>query len=128
MIPVDQNRFNERGNCLEACVASILEVPLEVVEIPYEGDWWDHFTRWAQVKGYKPLYRLRSPELDEWLLAYGDFYIPGGRSPRLPNLLHAVVGHKGRVVHDPHPSRIGLAKIEDYILLPTLEQADIWGQ
>lgn len=46
MIPVTQDEFYPGGNCLEACVASILEVPLDALR-----DYYRH--RWAYAEAIK---------------------------------------------------------------------------
>src|SRR5271154_3985606 len=104
------------GNCLSACVASILEMPID--QVP-------HFVERHDSRDYLWMGRLNS-----WLSRLGlcasylepgscdmtpDFHILYGLSV-LGNE-HAVVGHAGRVIHDPHPSRTGLASVTGVICI-----------
>ena len=116
MRPTDQTVFGARGNCMLACIASILECPLD--DVPDIGAIHDSGGSWPRA-------------LNDWLrprgLAYIEvktgsyvgqmprtYHIIGGVSPRGFADGHAVVGYAGQIVHDPHPSRAGLTSIEDY--------------
>ena len=123
MTPVDQTTFGVKrwpylpGNCLSACVASILDLPAERVPLfvqksdPCDGIWPERLDTWLAEQGLGALILpasivLAPPE---------GFYILYGRSVK--NFEHAVVGKAGHVVHDPHPSRTGLAKVDCVILI-----------
>ena len=116
MRPVDQTRFGAPdGNCMEACVASILELELGgVPDLAVSGDDW-HDT----LADFLARFDLEPLELDArktrgiWVPT--GFHIISGKSPR-GNFLHAVVGLGGKMVHDPHPNREGLAKEEQWIV------------
>jgi hypothetical protein len=131
MIPVDQTRLYvpddpqaPPGNCWAAALASILEVPLD--RVPDELEFWsaagDNRAAWEK-------YQCR---MHEWLLAehavvlvevktasltysgplwcWGTMYsVIVGPSPRDARVCHAAVGLAGKIVHDPYPSRAGLA-------------------
>lgn len=44
MKPVDQTTFGfPGGNCFSACIASLLEMPLDDVPYFMHGDWYDAF-------------------------------------------------------------------------------------
>lgn len=107
MKPVDQTVFGyPNGNCFAACVASLLELPIE--EMP-------------SIEG-KGFYVVWEKWLAERGLAIADIpagsgsWIPGlsivtGKSPRggvtasgKPTL-HAVVARDMKLIHDPHPDR-----------------------
>jgi hypothetical protein len=113
--PVDQDRFAKRcdkcpgfhanGNCASAVIASILELPLS--EVPYfveaKHGWWPWLEEWLERRGYEIEVVAREN------LPPGPVYA-SGTSPR--GFSHAVVwegGPNGRVVHDPHFTRAGLA-------------------
>jgi hypothetical protein len=130
MKPVDQTTFGfPGGNCFSACVATILELPLD--EVPYfmsggmvggthHPEWWQYFLAWLAARDYSADYSLLRP---------GDacpdgLVILSGMSPRAvcnPFGLHSTVGvidELGcRVVHDPHPSRAGLLSHDDVFKL-----------
>jgi hypothetical protein len=54
--------------------------------------------------------RLHFPDTDE-------FVIVAGVSPRSPDIRHGVIYQRGKMVHDPHPSRAGLVNIQDFFVI-----------
>jgi len=124
--PVMQSRFGDGdGNCLMACVASILEVGLEdLPDLDEAGDEWHRALR-DGVKAHRWectwIHNTRS-RTDR--VAPYRYAIAGGPSPRSDGKLdhpgHAVVCLDGVVVHDPFPCGTGLAGPIDtwYILIP----------
>ena len=122
MKPVDQTTFGgpdtppaERGDCLSAALASILEVPLEAVprfcEHGSDVDWSPHINEF--LAGFDLMYfGLEFDEDDpghtQNLLDAMGYHVITGPGPR-SGVRHSVVGYQGEVVHDPHPSRDGLA-------------------
>jgi hypothetical protein len=125
---IDQTTFGfPGGNCFSACVASLLEIPLD--DVPYfmgddvAGDdkWWEKFGAWLLPRGYYPLcFELK----DDWRPV--GLHILSGKSPRElanPKALHSVVAERERVVHDPHPSRHGLLDQRDVVLLIPIDPA-----
>ncbi len=135
MRPVDQTKFGyPEGNCLMACVASILEVGLDALPDLFEmcctsqekdgtvhwddGDWWSMLRGGVAVHGWDAVYRGDHPENapSGYAIAGG----PGGRAldERGQDRGHCVVYLDGVMVHDPHPDKTGLSgPIEDWILL-----------
>lgn len=130
MRPVDQTTFGiprgegfEVGNCFSACVASLLELPIEDVPtfVTCEpGDrliWRTHFLSWLKPRGY---YALTFQYNEDIHCMPEGFCILGGQSPRGS---HAVVADKLTIVHDPHPSRAGLITREDFTVLIPFDPA-----
>lgn len=125
MKPVDQSiLYHEgskiRGDCYRACIASILELPLEEVphfmqiDVDTKEYYLGHVQNWLLEKG---MFMMSLPEeINEyykWIIdeKYPGYVIASGVSPRQPEgktLHHAVVMKSGKIVHDPHPSREGL--------------------
>lgn len=131
MKKVDQTRTGmPSGNCMEACIASLLEVPLS--DVPDLGDKKDSDWEWCQIV------------LTNWLVTQGfwwvDFsigdekYADFFKKHRIPDnawvvlcgdnpdgIAHAVVGQKisGELlmIHDPNPSRRGIVKIDSIMVL-----------
>lgn len=101
------------GNCLQAAVASLLELPLD--EVPHfiecDGgeDWLERLVAFGAAHGYRVVYRGEP-------VAFGLAF---GRSTR--NASHAVVVIDGQVAWDPHPSRDGLVSISNYVEWAALE-------
>ncbi|MGC1550829.1 MAG: hypothetical protein WA777_20090 [Rhodanobacter sp.] len=115
MRPVKQDRLYSdegigNGNCLAACYASLLDMPLWMVP-PFDqmfgrGDWAIRRDQWLERLGY---------EL-EWLEGHQveklpEFYIASGMSAR--GVLHAVIYSAGELLHDPHFSGLGIETVKD---------------
>lgn len=140
MRPVDQTILGAGGNCFAACLASVLEIPLD--QVPdvgggHYGEDEEARRRWARA-----FFR----RLNDWLaprgLAYFEIW-PQGRleetwaweciSPRLRwiglgmarGLEHAVVMIGDRLEHDPHPARRGVDALVGIGLLVPLDAARI---
>jgi hypothetical protein len=119
MIPVKQTVFTvPGGDCFAACVASILEVPLEEVPNFCAGgaDWLFEANRWLGTRGLC-LFDIDLADngslRDCHALANRMLVIASGKSPR-GDWGHSVVAryvitedgseHALDYVHDPHPS------------------------
>lgn len=121
MKPVQQTIIDkDKGNCLSACLASLLELPLE--EVPnfvwhFKNNFGDAVQLWLRARGFAWL-RIRMPKE----IKTGDdirfhalpevLCLATGKSPR-GDYFHSVVGritggHNFELVHDPHPSGKGL--------------------
>ena len=121
MIPVHQTTFGEgKGNCFQAALASVFELPLEEVPnfcVDYGDDWYHETSVWLGEK-----YGL-------WLIRVGvgapspkGYHLISGLSPR-EGVRHSVVGLNGTPVHDPHPSGDGLAEEQTYDLFVSRVEA-----
>lgn len=110
MLPVDQTETElGRGNCLAACVASILD--LDISEVPnfrLSPDAWESMQEWLSLRG---LCAVRVSLGSIVRAKPGLSCIVTGNSPRNP-VLHAVVGRwdgeSAVIIHDPHPEKTGL--------------------
>lgn len=106
MIPVEQTKISSptvKGNCFAACIASILEIPIEdAFEIwDYgEDNWHDELHSWLFKRG---LTMCTVSVLDP-----GVYAIAAGASPRGVSGGHSVIWKDGECVHDPHPSKEGI--------------------
>ena len=116
MIPLFQTRFGKiHGNCYQACLASILELPL--VDVPdfcnqyINEEWLTEVIKWTQETcdlSYISVDWTKTAEI--WLK--DCWHIMNGKSPR-GNFVHSVVGYSGKMVHDPYPSGDGLETIDN---------------
>lgn len=117
MHKVDQTEFGEeKGNCFSACVASILELPID--DVPFfmaPGDWYPRFEEWLKPLGYYPVCFELEGASQSVMKEFG-VHILSGKSPR-GDFEHSVVACGDKVVHDPHPSRDGIGELVDYILI-----------
>lgn len=119
MKPVFQTTFGSPGgNCFQACVASILEMPIDAlpafgqdVRFLDKGQWY-------------------IPRMSEWLIAHcgvgmllitnekggahefiqSAIVIAGGDTTRGTLGGHCVVWQDGRCIHDPYPGGEGLSR------------------
>ncbi len=109
MIPVDQTTYGPTwGNCISACVASILEMPIEDIPFFVDVRWRSRFLAWLAERGLAATSHEGPPP---------GFTIAFGPSTRLAGRGHACVAFNGVVVHDPHPSREGLPIISHYVAI-----------
>lgn len=92
------------GNCLQAAVASLLDLDLDVVpHFTLHEDWLERLVEFGAQRGYAVVYRGHPV----------PFGLAFGCSPR--GVFHAVVCVDGEIVWDPHPSRGGLVSVANYV-------------
>lgn len=117
MMAVKHSPPDSYGDCLRACIASIIEC--EPTAIPHPGargedHWQDEIKKmdsWLAERGYWTFgIMLRNEDLALYQDFASGYYILGGRSPRAP---HFVVAKGREIVHDPHPDGGGLVADPD---------------
>lgn len=133
MIPVMQSTFYEpdvtpdkqRGNCLTAVVASLMDLPIDGVpdfvqddvdhDVDRGWDWWARLQQFVCEHGSQVEYlRVEGDETTAFRVPEPEeFYAVIGLSPRDPKIHHIVIYRDGQMVHDPHPDRTGLVKVTD---------------
>jgi hypothetical protein len=136
MTPVTQTRFYEpdlpadqqRGNCLTAVVASLLDLPIEAVpnfvqnhvDTGGDQDWWQCLHAFVREQGHRLFYLrpVETPGASGSTMGFpapdpGEYYTVSGVSTRSPDIHHIVIYRDGEMVWDPHPDRDGLAEIDD---------------
>jgi len=113
--PKLQTRFGrEKGNCFEACIASVLEIPIDVIPVLsqyLDSDWWRELRSWMHARGWTLLaidYPNQSGPDPSMCIAIG-------KSPRGSHR-HAVVWSSDRIVHDPFPQGGGLDGDPEYLV------------
>lgn len=109
MKPIYQTKFMPpKGNCLQACLASIFELPLEEVpEFDFEEGWYEQFVEWCLTEfGLQPI----DISADSKYFKPMGWHMINGKSPR-GDWNHAVVAYGGEILHDPFPE--GGGKLED---------------
>lgn len=119
---VDQTEYGKAGNCLTACVASLLDIP--IAELPnHQGEDW--LERWNEkLASYNAhLIEIADPEAVQ-----PGYSILSGLSPR-GKWLHAVICLDGKMVHDPHEDRTGIreGKRVDWMVLRPLDPSKLMG-
>ena len=117
MTPVDQEFLHDpengiHGDCMRACVASILNLPIS--EVPHfgEGDalhnaeiYWNNLANYLATKGLFHL-ELNSFDLEISKCPTDIYHLIYGKTIR--GTEHATVGRNGELIHVPHPSKAGL--------------------
>ena len=107
MKKIYQTRFggehsDSKGNCAQACIASILELNLtETFDISEYGDdeFYDILTAWLNERGY---HMICFPYLDRdgIPLKLPGYYIVGGIQVT-SGIKHVEVAFNGNIIHDP---------------------------
>lgn len=107
------------GNCLEACVAACVGVPVEDVPDARRAHGADglgarlpELAQWLEQQGLRLVMGAgsRPPMSVQRRLMRPGVWIQGGQSPR--GLGHAVLADAQGVCWDPHPSRVGLVSVD----------------
>lgn len=137
MIKVYQTTFGEgEGNCLQACIASILELRLD--QVPhfakmYGDNWLSEFAEWLRhlclsaitIKGFEPKTStdlLNSSSLE-------DCYVIVGGEGWSEGVGHSVVYKGGEMVHDPVGKEgRGVKEPEDITIIFHLDPAKVINQ
>lgn len=100
------------GNCLQAAIASLLDLPID--DVPHfvgddaatDGDlhWWTQWRRWCTARG------LTVRDAAE--PGPGELYLGGGPSPRDPQRRsHVAIYRDGELIHDPYPGGTGVVEV-----------------
>jgi hypothetical protein len=121
MIPVYQTMTvanDGQGNCFNACIASILELPLREVAniLPRDERYWGPWQEWFTAKGLQLRECSAKNPPKGWAIASGDGFrvYPDGHEKAGKPISHATVAFNGEVLHDPFPGGKGLAHVSYY--------------
>lgn len=118
MIPTTQTRLHienpdgtvlQKGNCFQAAVASIMDLPLDEVPnfIEYTDDeWFEKFINFVNSKGYEYNWYYSGDGEEHPGYAIGSGISPRTRKDK--RITHAVVCLNGEMVFDVHPDRTGI--------------------
>lgn len=106
------------GNCFRACIASLLEIPID--EVPNFNaepvkDWHMRYAAWLNKRGLGVCH-LGTPAFLTVAGVKDAYFIVSGKSPR--GIDHAVIYKGPKMVHDPHPSGGGVEPDTVDILFP----------
>jgi len=119
---VDQTEYGKAGNCLTACIASLLAIP--IAELPnHQGEDW--LEGWNENLLH---YNAHLIVIDDPKAIQPGYSILSGLSPR-GKWLHAVICLDGKMVHDPHEDRTGIreGKWVDWMVLRPLDPSKPMG-
>lgn len=126
MRPVRQTNPGGRGNCMAACLASILEIPIETV-VDYRaiddagGSWLNALNTFLSYH-HGVVYLETDPVITRAIVPKGFHLMNGDGPDDGPTGGHSVVGYRGMFVWDPAGGR-GLRRIDNYGLLVPLTPA-----
>ena len=110
---------------MRACMASILELPLK--HVPHfsevaaarakgkgEGDFWGEIYKWLDTRDLMLIHTVTHKDHRAVnFVNLNCYHLMGGPSPRDPRIWHSVVAYRGRMIHDPHPTRAGILDLSD---------------
>ena len=120
MKPVQQTIFEKNfGDCFRACVASIFEFSISEMPNFWEqtqdvSEFWSLNNNWMmETRGFKILHFQLLPEDKH---AVVDLLCIACAKTIRGNEDHAVIWKNG-LVHDPHPSGVGLAEEPDTFIV-----------
>lgn len=136
MKPVMQTNLGANGDCLRACIASILEVPIEILPEPTPH----HHKSEEEFGEYVTLLEQTLARLNCGMVIVqspGGAVFPGytivtHRMKADPRRGHARVAFDGWVVHDPYPNgtmdRLVTETIMDWVILYPLDMTQPFGR
>ena len=128
MKPITQTTFGwPHGNCYAACVASILEIPIEACPVVApDQDWNMVWNAWFKQHGLARLTFGTSKGFRP-----NGYYIACGPTPRElfneqgERVHHAVVAYDNAIVHDPHPEQRFLQEMTEADVIYRLDPAGL---
>jgi hypothetical protein len=122
----DGSNGTPHGNCVAACYASLLEIPIE--DVPELSDpavapnQYRAEQAWLATRGLSIVHiRADEGQVMPGVMSDAPFYMLSGISPR--GFGHRVIARDGEIVHDPHPEGGGLKHVIAFVLLLPLDLA-----
>lgn len=117
MTPTKQTKLyspdgHHSGNCWQAALASLLDLPLWMVPDFSEmfgrttDHWFERTQEWLRRMFRVQIQRVDGHPVDE----LPEFYLAIGKSPR--GVSHVVIYSRGQMVHDPHYSDAGVLAVD----------------
>lgn len=102
------------GDCWKACIATLLQIP-DYDSVPHfvaSGEsWWQETYEYVYHQTNKSLMKWRD---EKYIPTDQEMFVGVGPSPR-GDFYHAVlVDRHGKLIHDPHPSRMGVVDVEEF--------------
>jgi hypothetical protein len=133
VIPVYQHMTvanDGHGDCFNACVASIMELPRrDVAQVfpNFGGDYWAEWRRWGEPLGLEINFRPLGdapPKGFAIATGKGGRLYPEGHPREGQEIMHAVVVFNGEFVHDPFPGGKGIDRPRYYWTIDPLGTDD----
>lgn len=123
ILKFDQEHLSDRekgtlGDCMAACLKTILQDPLEGYPHPLEDAYTWNYEFWERIEAEHGIILIPFASRMKYQLNVPDFVIVSGPTIRTieTGATHAVVWNniKDELYHDPNPSRAGLINITTY--------------
>lgn len=109
MKPVMQTKLGVGGDCFLACLASLLEIPIETIpEFQNMDAWHTPLISFIESHGCEFYGSAYGRDIKTYSPGIDGYYIVTGGSPRGLARGHSVIYRNGVMVHDPHPSGDGI--------------------
>lgn len=117
MTPTKQTILGSKGNCFAACIATILDCC--IADVPdlnaYEesDEWMRVLNKWLRHKGLSYFeVRVAKEDMTDFFVGGDYFHTIIGPTSRSATIQHCVVGRRGKMVFDPHPTALELLRGE----------------
>ncbi len=115
MKPTLQTTFGNEGNCLCACIASLLEIPIDSIPNPKCHDWQNEINKWLIANHDVYLLTARINGVLPMIFKKG-LVIGVGKTPS--GLDHAVICCGDKIIFDPLPgSGLTFNEVIEYDIL-----------
>lgn len=137
MNPVNQTILHEPsdgryGNCMQAVVASALELSIDAVPHFLHDNTQDGALFNRRINEFLRPFNLAYLSFPQFKAAFDSFGIRGLvheiSGPGARGVEHACVAIDGEITHDPHPSRNGLIEIDHYGVFVVLDPSKPIGK
>ncbi len=127
MTPVMQTVIHpEKGNCMQASIASLLDMGLDqvpnLIELG-EDEWVDIFMDWLWANGYEFHGEMPGSYIDhvsEYTTGIDGHVLVKGTSNYQKG--HMVVYKDGELSHDPTPAGLGVFEVQAFWMIEKREQ------
>lgn len=118
---IQQTKTGKGGNCMSACLATLLECHIDDVPNDDSDKWQDILNEWLIENHGVHLVtvRLDEPVNSKMMIDYftGSIVIGVGKRTSEAALLHAVLYQDGNMIFDPHPGGNGVIEATEIDML-----------
>ena len=118
---IDQTKDGKQGNCMSACIASLMGITIDDVPNFFEisnndKEWWIELRKWLATHHFG----IMTINFEQgWAERFNGYLIVSGISQR--DIFHATIWKNGKMVHDPHSSKSGIKKPEQIDIIYCLD-------
>ncbi|KKL82824.1 hypothetical protein LCGC14_1980900 [marine sediment metagenome] len=123
--------LEQQGNCFQACVATVLGIPLEEaydcrgIQDGEDSHWFDDFNKWLERYGLGCIFIESNKDIPAAVSGWPGIHIAECRSATLYNgERHVVVIRDGDLLHDPIPDAKEQGEMQGIYLFVPLNAGD----